>query len=260
MQLTSIMYHDIVESGELSSSGFGGSHADIYKLDVSAFEEHLKLLGDSDIRSCLVGEINGQVGKNQLAITFDDGGEGAYTHAADLLEKHGFRGHFFVATDFIDTSTFLKKDQIRELVTRGHVIGSHSASHPTRMSSCTVAEMRNEWRDSMKKLSDIVDKPVTTASVPGGYFSRAVAEMAAECGIKFLFNSEPVTSVYDVNGCKVFGRYTIKQNTTAEMLGKIVRGNALERFRQYTFWNSKKLAKKIGGRIYVSATRKILER
>ena len=259
MQLTSIMYHDIVESGEWSASGFGGTHADIYKLDVQAFEEHLKLLVESNIGSCLVSEMDEDF-DGRIAITFDDGGESSYTHAADLLEKHGFRGHFFVATDFIDTPMFLKKDQIRELAARGHVIGSHSASHPTRMASCTDDEMRSEWRASVKKLSDIIGKTVATASVPGGYFSRRVAKSAAECGIKFLFNSEPVTRVYEVDGCKVFGRYTIKQNTTTDMLDKIVRGNALDKFQQYAFWNSKKIAKKIGGRIYVSATRKILER
>jgi peptidoglycan/xylan/chitin deacetylase (PgdA/CDA1 family) len=260
MQLTSIMYHDIVGDGDWSASGFGGSHADIYKLDAGAFEDHLKLLVESNVRSCLVSEMNEQNRENCIAITFDDGGESAYTHSAELLETHGFRGHFFVATEFIDTPTFLKTGQIRELVERGHVIGSHSASHPTRMASCTTDELRSEWRDSVKKLSDIIGKPVTTASVPGGYFSRRVAETAAECGIGFLFNSEPVTRVYEINGCKVFGRYTIKQNTSVEMLGKIVRGNVLDKFQQYAFWNSKKIAKKLGGRIYVNATRKILEK
>jgi len=250
------MYHDIVDDGDWSASGFGGSHADIYKLDVRAFEEHLRMLVECGVGACLVnGDCN-----NRIAITFDDGGESAYTNAANLLEKHGFRGYFFVATDFIDTPTFLKTEQIRELAERGHVIGSHSASHPTRMASCSDNEMRSEWRDSLEKLSDIIGKPVTTASVPGGYFSRRVAETAAECGIEFLFNSEPVTSVYEIDGCKIFGRYTIKQNTTAAMLGKIVRGRALDRFQHYAFWNSKKIAKKIGGRIYVNATRKILER
>jgi peptidoglycan/xylan/chitin deacetylase (PgdA/CDA1 family) len=258
MQLTSIMYHDIVGDGDCGRSGFGGSHADIYKLDASLFDEHLKLLADRGIRSCLVNDESTDV--DSIAMTFDDGGESAYTHAADALEKYGFRGHFFIATDFIDTPGFLKTDQIRELASRGHVIGSHSASHPTRMASCTDDELHHEWHDSVKKLSDIICDRVTTASVPGGYFSRRVAEIASECGIEFLFNSEPVTRVYEVNGCKIFGRYTIKQNTTEAMLEKIVRGNALDKFQQYAFWNSKKIAKKLGGRIYVEATRKILER
>lgn len=259
MQLTSIMYHDIVDDGDYGTSGFAGSHADIYKLDIAMFERHLELLGALGAGSCLIDQC-ADLNENRVAITFDDGGESAYTHAADLLEKHDLRGHFFVATDFIDTPTFLKKEQIRELAKRGHVIGSHSASHPTRMASCTFDEMRREWRESVNILSDITREPVITASVPGGYFSRAVAEAAAESGIKFLFNSEPVTRVYDVDGCKVFGRYTIKQNTTADALAKIIRGRAFDKFQRYAFWNSKKIAKKIGGRIYVSATRRILER
>jgi len=258
MRINSIMYHDVVRSGAFASSGFAGAHADIYKLDAALFDEHLNTLASHGIASLNAGTIDADKLERTVAITFDDGGESAYTVAADMLEKYGFSGHFFVATDFIDTDTFLKTRQIRELHTRGHIIGSHSASHPTRMANCTAAEMQREWRTSTEKLADITGEAVTVASVPGGYFSRQVAERAAECGIRVLFNSEPVTKVYDVNGCRVLGRFTIKQDTPAETVRRIASGSMSYRLGQYAFWNTKKAAKNLGGELYLSLTRKYL--
>ena len=258
MRINSIMYHDVVRSGDFASSGFAGAHADIYKLDATLFEEHLKTLATDGIESLNVGQIDEDKLARTVAITFDDGGESAYTVAADILEKYGFHGHFFIATDFIDTDTFLKTRQIRELHARGHIIGSHSASHPTRMAYCTEEEMRREWRTSTEKLADITGGAGTVASVPGGYFSRQVAETAAECGIRILFNSEPVTKVYDVNGCSVLGRFTIKQDTPAETVRRIASGNMSYRLGQFAFWNTNKAAKSLGGELYLSLTRKYL--
>lgn len=256
MRISSIMYHDVVRSGDFSSSGFEGAHADIYKLDAGVFDAHLKALADAGVGSLDARYLKDQ--DNRVAITFDDGGESAYTVAADILERYGFRGHFFVATDFIGTETFLKPEQIRELHERGHVIGSHSASHPTRMANCTRDEMLDEWRTSTEMLAEITGSEVTVASVPGGYFSREVAETAAKCGIRVLFNSEPVTKAYDVNGCRVLGRFTIKQDTTAETVMRIASGSMTYRLSQFAFWNTKKAAKNLGGDLYLNLTRKYL--
>ncbi len=258
MRVSSIMYHDVVHSGAYASSGFAGAHADIYKLDATLFDDHLTTLAADGIASLDTGRIDDGKLVKTVAITFDDGGESAYTVAADMLERYGFRGHFFVATDFIDTDTFLKSSQIRELHRRGHVIGSHSASHPTRMAHCTPEEMRREWRTSTAKLAYITGENVTVASVPGGYFSRQVAETAAECGIRMLFNSEPVTKVYDVNGCSVLGRFTIKQDTPPETIRRIASGSMSYRLGQFAFWNTKKAAKNLGGELYLNLTRKYL--
>ena len=50
-----------------------------------------------------------------------------------MLERYGWPGYFFVATDWIGRPGFLNAAQFRELDSRGHVIGSHSCSYPERM-------------------------------------------------------------------------------------------------------------------------------
>src|SRR4029078_6811863 len=98
---------------------------------------------------------------------------------------------------------------IRALHARGHVIGSHSCSHPARMALCDGEQMRREWEESGPVLSDILGVPVRAASVPGGYFSNRVADAAARAGIRALFTSEPTTRVWPRGGLPTFGRYSI---------------------------------------------------
>src|SRR4051812_23698238 len=158
MRAHSIMYHDVVENGDFESSGFPGEGAHVYKLRRQDFERHLDAIAAAT--------------KDPVLLTFDDGGVSFHTPIASLLEQRGWRGHFFVTTDRIGTPGFLTEQQLRDLHARGHVIGSHSCSHPTRMAALTRSDLDGEWRQSVARLSQILSSEITTASVPGGYYSR----------------------------------------------------------------------------------------
>ncbi|KPK79394.1 MAG: hypothetical protein AMS25_12820 [Gemmatimonas sp. SM23_52] len=45
--------------------------------------------------------------------------------------------------------------------------------------------------NSAKILAEIIGEPITTASVPSGWYSPKIAEAAAAAGIKVSFTSEP---------------------------------------------------------------------
>lgn len=258
MKFFSLIYHDVIEKGAAHLSGFAGADADIYKLEKDFFESHLEKIRANNLKPELVTDFSNE-GNSKTFLTFDDGGKSAIV-IADALEKCGWRGHFFIATDFIGSPEFLNADEIRELDKRGHVIGSHSASHPLRMSACSSVQMRDEWRKSVEKLGEILGKKVTVASVPGGQFSKEVAIAAEECGINTLFNSEPVSSVYDVGKCRVFGRYSVQQMTSANEAAAMASGDLMPRLKQYAFWNLKKTAKKAGGEIYLKVRKKVLSK
>src|ERR1700674_256914 len=90
----SIMYHDVVENGKYSASGFAGAGADLYKLDRQEFARHLEV-------------IQRVIGRREVSLTFDDGGVSAYETVAGMLEQHSRRGHFFITTDWIGRPGFL---------------------------------------------------------------------------------------------------------------------------------------------------------
>src|SRR5215467_13271508 len=170
MRAHSIMYHDVVEGGDFASSGFPGEGAHVYKLRREDFERHLDAISAA-VSGAAVTFLASKRNWSGVPVflTFDDGGASALHPTADLLERHGWRGHFFVTTERIGTAGFLSVAEVRELHERGHVVGSHSASHPTRMAVLTRAELDREWRDSTERLAELVGEPVKTASVPGGY-------------------------------------------------------------------------------------------
>jgi len=258
MKAITLLYHDVVPSWNFTASGFPGPDASIYKLELSEFQRHLNAIRSVIPRCSTASELG--VHACSALLTFDDGGVSAHTHIADLLEALGWRGHFLVTTNWVGKSGFLNPSQIRDLRRRGHLIGSHSCSHPERMSHCTREELDREWKNSVSTLSQILGEPVSIASVPGGYYGRNIAEAAAEVGIRTLFTSEPETVVRVVNGCRVLGRYTIQQGVTAATAAAIAAGKVLPRYRQFVYWNLKKTAKLAGGTQWLRLRKWVLAR
>ncbi len=255
-----LLYHDVVERADWESSGFTGPGTAKYKMSRCEFEKHLAAIAKvRDIPSSNAHDlVNATAEPLPFLLTFDDGGESAVTCIAGLLEKQGWRGHFFVTAGQIGNKGFLNTEQIRGLRRNGHVIGSHSFSHPTRMSHCSQEELTDEWTRSTKMLSDILGEPVDTASVPGGYYSDRVAETAAAAGIRILFNSEPTTAVQNVTGCLVVGRYNIFRGTPPSVSGDLVSLHSSARSRQWLYWNFKKVLKKSAGWPYLAARQWLL--
>ncbi len=261
MRPVSLLFHDVYES-DPRESGFRSPAADRYKLSVPEFEAQLDGLAELRIPLARRGfESGGGNPESRIpaVLTFDDGGVSYYTVIADRLEALGLRAHCFVSTDHVGEREFLTPQQIRELNARGHTIGTHSASHPARFSALTTSEMRREWSDSRQRLEDIVDHPVTTGSVPGGYFSRAVAEAAAYAGLRTLYTSEPTTKPSMVDGLRVVGRFTIRRGHPSEMALRFASAAPWTRCGAWVGWNAKALVKPVLGASYSRIADWILE-
>jgi len=263
-RIITLEYHDVVDAGDFSSSGFTQPGADSYKLTTAAFDEHLAALAATgtaadaaadEIVGSVVGAADGQ--RARVLLTFDDGGRSALTEIAPRLEALGWRGHFFMTSSRVGTTGFLGADDLRELHARGHVVGSHSHSHPVRMSAVGEDGLRREWEDSVALLSDILGERVRTASVPGGYFSRVVAETAAEAGVRVLFTSEPTSRPSRVGSCTVLGRYTLRRDDPGSRAADLVAASHGARVRQWSIWNAKKVLKALGGESYLRARARV---
>jgi peptidoglycan/xylan/chitin deacetylase (PgdA/CDA1 family) len=240
----SILYHDVVREN-FEESGFPGAAAARYKFTHAEFEKHLgRMASKASSRAVPLDVLFDQNATDQqpFFMTLDDGGSSA-VYIAEALERFNWRGHFFVTTNYIDAPTFVSRDQIRWLRGRGHVVGSHSSSHPFRMSEIPSDQLAAEWKDSVAVLSEILGEPVRSASVPGGFYSPRVAEAAAAAGIRALFTSEPTTRVTEVAGCIVLGRYTVYRGLSAEYAGELAAGSRIALTKQQLLWGVKKVLK-----------------
>jgi peptidoglycan/xylan/chitin deacetylase (PgdA/CDA1 family) len=250
MRVLTLEYHDVLATPS-SRSGFSGEGAESYKMALPLFESHLELLKQTAGAGGDVRRLDKASNEAPVLITFDDGGHSAVDVIAPALERHGFVGHFFMTTSMIGAPGFLSATDLRELAARGHVIGSHSHSHPVRMARLTESELDSEWTLSKRVLEDILGDAVTVASVPGGYFSRQVAESAERAGIRWLFTSEPVATVADQGNCRLLGRYTLRRSTSPATLRSLLSPHGTGRTRQWLLWNTKKVAKVVAGSAYL---------
>lgn len=254
----SLGYHDLACGGTWPECGWRHS---IYTVEESEFGRQVYGI----CSGIGVGRID-SIGRRRtwqgvpIFFTFDDGARSVHTCGAPQLERYGCRGHFLITTDWIGRPGFLDAAAIRELDARGHVIGSHSRSHPERMSHLTDEELHREWSESCQVLADILGKEVRVASVAGGYYSRRVGRAAAQCGMEVLFTSEPTVTVSEEDGCLILGRYAIRASTRASVVAAIAAGDKGPRFRQSSAWLAKKAAKFIIGPWFVDLRRWLLPR
>ena len=213
-------YHDVTDDPR--ESGFQWRGAAPYTLGRAAFRSHLEAMATAYRRPALVTAIDFAAPGRHLLLTFDDGGKSALA-VGDELSRRGWLGHFFIVSGRIGDATFLDAAGIRYLRRCGHVIGSHSHTHPNIFREQTLAQMIAEWRTSCDRLADLLGEPCTVASVPGGDISPAVLESAAAAGLKYLYTSEPSLVPRLVHGCRVLGRYHVKLGTAPERIAALAR-------------------------------------
>jgi peptidoglycan/xylan/chitin deacetylase (PgdA/CDA1 family) len=257
--IRALLYHDVVAEGGFAASGFVSPDANIYKFTTAEFAGYLAAIRARGVKPA-VSAFDALQEKDSFLLTFDDGGVSAIQWSADMIEPFGHVGHFFITTDYIGAPGFMSPAQIAELARRGHVIGSHSCSHPPLMMRCSASQLDREWRESVARLSDIIGAPVTVASVPGGSYSRAVGSAAANAGIRVLFTSEPTSTISKVEECALIGRYSVQRGTSTETAAALAAGDLLQRLQLSAYWNLKKVIKRIGGNAWLQFRKAVLAR
>jgi peptidoglycan/xylan/chitin deacetylase (PgdA/CDA1 family) len=213
-------YHEVTD--QPSASGFQRPGALPYTLTPQAFAEHLAQIAASDVRPTRVTDIDFTQPGRFLVLTFDDGGKSA-VYAGDELCRRGWTGHFFLVSSLIGRRTFVAASDVRYLASCGHVVGTHSHTHPDIFPDLSPERMLEEWRTSADAIGALLGEPCVTASVPGGDISRQVLESAAGAGVRYLFTSEPWLSPRAVNGCWVLGRFSPKVGTSPARIGELAR-------------------------------------
>ena len=252
MRTSVLAYHDVIGVGEdPDASGFRGPGPARYKLDWDQFNGHLEAIAAATGRAPVLASdvTEGRAGGDSWSITFDDGGSSSVAIGEELARR-GWRGHFFVVSARVGTPGFLDADGIRALTGMGHLIGTHSVSHPVRISALSWVELLEEWRRSARELAELVRAPVTVGAVPGGYYSRRVAGAAAAGGLTALFSSEPVRAVRHVDGCVVIGRAAVRDRTPAGRAAELAAGRPLAWQRGRLAWGALKVGKAVGGAAY----------
>lgn len=244
-----LMYHDVI-CHDVTESGFQNKTALKYKVFSDAFDEQVK-----SVRIYLQSK---RLSDSTVSFTFDDGGESFITNAAPILEKYGFRGVFFVSTGYIGNKGFLDAEQIKELAKRGHRIGSHSHSHPERMTALSSKEIQDEWSISQMMLNEVLGYKPTLASIPNGYSSPEVIKSMVSSGIKDIYTSFPTSKVKIKQNFTLIGRYAITSDMSTEEVLSIVT-SSYKRFKISCRQQILDFAKRLLGNYYLEIREKLIK-
>ena len=244
-----LMYHDVYCRNK-SESGFQNPRTYVYMISDQTFESHLRMITE--------WRRSKRIPPQKILFSFDDGGGSGFTTIAPLLEKYDYKGIFFIATKYIGEQGFLTRSQIKELYDRGHLIGSHSHSHPVRLTSLSREEIDCEWEKSQRVLESILGFRPSVASIPNGYVSPYVLTSLAKVGICRVFTSEPTTRMAQRDGVQVYGRYVIKAGDSPRKVKKIVSSRGV-RWRLLIRSTLLELAKSILGDSYIKVRRFLIK-
>jgi peptidoglycan/xylan/chitin deacetylase (PgdA/CDA1 family) len=198
--------------------------ADVYRVDLSVtpdnFRQQLAWLRDNgytaidyyDLSLAIVGHV--ELPEKPVLLTFDDGYLDNYTAAFPLLQEYGYKGTFFIVTDFVDLGRegYMTWPMIEELSRAGHRIEPHSRTHP---------DLRDKDRDGL--IWELLGSQQTIAAhigytpryfcYPGGDYNEETIQLLRE-----LEYWGAVTTANDTwhgfNERFEWGRLRIRNNTT----------------------------------------------
>jgi peptidoglycan/xylan/chitin deacetylase (PgdA/CDA1 family) len=115
-----------------------------------------------------------------VVLTFDDG-TADHLRAAEELASRGSRGVFFVPVEPLGEASRLGPSDVRRLVERGQVIGSHTLGH-SRLDELTAAELTREVVESKGRLESLAGRSVEYFAPPGGSSHPLLKQVLEEAG------------------------------------------------------------------------------
>ncbi len=116
---------------------------------------------------------------NELALTFDDGPNPAWTpRLLDVLAEHNVHATFFMVGRFAQAEPAL----VRRLAAAGHLIGNHSWSHPN-LARSSSSRIHEELKQTLDTLQQILGRPVRFFRPPYGARRPFVLRTARDLGM-----------------------------------------------------------------------------
>lgn len=249
-----LMYHALEDPRHPVADTAGGEL--VYVLPVENFRAQMRLLADSGNEVILPEEgpsrdsrTASPGGAPRVVLTFDDGHASNHSIALPVLLEHGFRGIFFVTTDWIGAGDYMSAGMIRELAASGMIVGSHGRSHRF-LTDLKGGELMEELAGSKRALEEITGTVVDSISAPGGRIDGRVVEAARSAGYRWIFDSVPALNASLVPG-RPAHRFAVMRSAGGRWFERVVSGNpprsAAVRFRLL------EIARKLlGNRLYAS--------
>jgi len=127
--------------------------------------------------------------RKKVILTFDDGDISNDTIAAPFLKEAGFTATFFITVNDIGKEGRMPWEKIYELSRQGMDVGSHAMTH-TFLPSMSSYTLLNELLLSKQILEKYIRRHVDFLSVPHGFYTKNILDIARDVGFKAVCVSD----------------------------------------------------------------------
>lgn len=186
--------------------------AEGFERQLQFYSRHFHPARPEDLDACLSGAW--PHARPGLLLTFDDGYRSNYDVAAPLMEKHGFRGCFFLPDGYIaDSREAADADfavaeaepeprmswaECRDLAARGHRLGCHTRTHVRLADTLTPSQLDEEITRPGQDMARRLGAPVEDFCWVGGEewsYGAGAYRQIRKAGYQraYMTNLHPVT-------------------------------------------------------------------
>ena len=222
-----------------------------YVLQVQQFIQQMVFLRKAGFVTYFLEELINmpQWPENAIVLTFDDGHQSNVSLALPVLEKFGFKAHFFITTGWIETPFHLTSHQVKILSDKGMQVGSHGVTHGY-FNEMNVETAQKELQMSRDSLRAIVDKSVASFSAPGGRITPETVDIGKSLGYT-VFCTSRFAMMHSGEGLEGIPRFALRSDTSLNDFSKIVHGDVLYHLQRTARSTLLNLGKKmLGNQIY----------
>ena len=190
--LVTLMYHGVFPGRSMPEWPYAVSY--------EAFCKQLDMLSALGWKSICARDVEktGNSPSRTVCITFDDGYANNYA-AFEALAERGMCANFFIVSNDVDGRSswpgemlpfqpMLSSNQLREMSQAGMEICSHTLSH-CKLTEADEATIVSELTISQQRLSDIIDKPVTSFAYPYGFHDTRIVNATRKAGYRVAFTA-----------------------------------------------------------------------
>lgn len=182
-----------------------GKPTNDYTVNADVFRQQMKILADSGYHSILPDQYYDYLvyGKplpaKPFMITYDDTDLDQFTIGKTEMDKHGFKGVFFIMTISIGKPRYMSKEQIKQLSDEGNVVASHTWRHDRvdrylttpHIDRDTKKIVNNDWDlqlvETRKNLENIIGKEIHYFAYPFGVWKHDGIPEIQKRGIRMAF-------------------------------------------------------------------------
>jgi peptidoglycan/xylan/chitin deacetylase (PgdA/CDA1 family) len=186
-QVPILCYHQIRDWRANDSKG-----AKDYIVPVEAFRKQMRMLADSGYHTILPDQLYAYLAtgaplpRKPVMLTFDDTDLDQFTVAKPEMDKHGFKGVFFVMTVSLGRPRYMSKAQVKQLSDEGHVIGSHTWDHHN-VKKYQGQDWVTQIEKPTKTLAEITGKEIKYFAYPFGLWNREAIPQLKQRGMVAAF-------------------------------------------------------------------------